>query len=107
MKVERNSSCGRINTLHAAFVVCVLTFSRGVIGEITHYFRRSLQAPIGVMKYRAGSHVAARSKRARRYVALHFWPQRHVLSTEWILSVGALSIDAGACLNFGTTGTGP
>jgi hypothetical protein len=29
------------------------------------------------------SHVAARSKRARRNVALHFWPQRHVLSTQW------------------------
>ena len=24
------------------FVVCVLTFRRGVIGEIAHYFRRSL-----------------------------------------------------------------
>ena len=35
------------------------------------------------------SHVAARSKRARRNVALHFWPQRHVLSTQWnFLSVG-------------------
>jgi hypothetical protein len=28
------------------------------------------------------SHVAARSKRARRNVALHFWSQRHVLSTQ-------------------------
>jgi len=35
------------------------------------------------------SHVAARSKRARRKVALHFWPQRHVLSTQWnFLSAG-------------------
>src|SRR6267378_1159600 len=35
------------------------------------------------------SHVAARSKRARRNVALHFRPQRHVLSTQWnFLSVG-------------------
>jgi len=24
------------------FVVCVLTFRRGVIGEIAHFFRRSL-----------------------------------------------------------------
>ena len=24
------------------FVVCVLTFRRGVVGEIAHYFRRSL-----------------------------------------------------------------
>jgi branched-chain amino acid transport system permease protein len=24
------------------FVVCVLTFRRGVIGEIAHYFKRSL-----------------------------------------------------------------
>jgi hypothetical protein len=35
------------------------------------------------------SHVAARSKRARRNVALHFWPRRHVLSTQWnFLSAG-------------------
>src|SRR6266436_6552461 len=35
------------------------------------------------------SHVAARSKRARRNVALHFWPQRQVLSTQWnFLSAG-------------------
>jgi hypothetical protein len=39
-------------------------------------------------------HVAARSKRARQYVALYFRSKRHVLSTEWLfLSVtGALSI---------------
>ncbi len=35
------------------------------------------------------SHVAARSKRARRNVALHFRSQRHVLSTQWnFLSAG-------------------
>ena len=35
------------------------------------------------------SHVAARSKRARRNVAWHFRPQRHVLSTQWnFLSAG-------------------
>jgi hypothetical protein len=35
------------------------------------------------------SHLAARSKRARRNVALHFWSQRHVLSTQWnFLSAG-------------------
>src|SRR6266481_6683093 len=35
------------------------------------------------------SQVAARSKRARRKVALHFWSQRHVLSTQWnFLSAG-------------------
>src|SRR6202171_1858009 len=28
------------------FVVCVLTFRRGIIGEIAHYFRRSLYRPI-------------------------------------------------------------
>src|SRR5712671_5797482 len=33
-------------------------------------------------RFRIG-HVAARSKRARRNVALHFWSQRHVLSTQW------------------------
>jgi branched-chain amino acid transport system permease protein len=26
----------------AIFVACVLTFRRGIIGEIAHYFRRSL-----------------------------------------------------------------
>src|SRR3981189_2884482 len=32
---------------------------------------------------------SARSKRARRKVALHFWSQRHVLSTQWnFLSAG-------------------
>src|SRR5216684_2859791 len=35
------------------------------------------------------SQVAARSKRARRNVALHFWSERHVLSTQWnFLSAG-------------------
>jgi hypothetical protein len=48
------------------------------------------------------SHVAARSKRARRNVTLHFCSQRQVLS------VGrALSIEVSACLSFGTTGTRP
>src|SRR5258705_3403807 len=41
-------------------------------------------------------HVAARSKRTRRNVALHSCARRHVLSTECILSlVGAPSIDRG------------
>jgi len=36
-------------------------------------------------------HVAARSKRARRNVALHCWSRRHVLPTQYIFSVmGAL-----------------
>ena len=26
----------------AVFVVCVLTFRRGIVGEIAHFFRRSL-----------------------------------------------------------------
>jgi branched-chain amino acid transport system permease protein len=26
----------------AIFVLCVLTFRRGVVGEIAHFFRRSL-----------------------------------------------------------------
>src|SRR4029450_1398032 len=51
-------------------------------------------------------HVAARSKRTRRNVALYSCARRHVLSTERILSlVGARSIEASACLSFGTTGT--
>jgi hypothetical protein len=55
------------------------------------------------------SHVTARSKRARRNVALHFCPQRQVLSRHWdFLSAGcALSMEASAWLSFGTTGTGP
>ena len=53
-------------------------------------------------------HVAARSKRTRRNVALYSCAQRHVLWTERILSlVGARSIEASACLSFGTTGTTP
>ena len=52
------------------------------------------------------SHVAARSKRARRNVALQFWSQRHDLFDSGIFSVrGAHSIEARACLSFGTTGT--
>jgi hypothetical protein len=40
------------------------------------------------------SQVAARSKRARRKVALHFWSQKHVLSTQWNFSVlGAFDRD--------------
>jgi branched-chain amino acid transport system permease protein len=26
----------------AIFVICVLTFRRGIVGEIAHYFKRSL-----------------------------------------------------------------
>ena len=53
-------------------------------------------------------HVAARSKRTRRNVALYSCARRHVLSTECILSlVGARSKEASACLSFGTTGTTP
>src|SRR6478609_11302081 len=41
-------------------------------------------------------------------VALYSCARRHVLSTECILSlVGARSIEARACLSFGTTGTTP
>ena len=60
-------------------------------------------------EYRYGvGHVAARSKRARRNVALFSCARRHVLSTACILSlVGARSIEASACLSFGTTGTTP
>src|SRR6266481_1781808 len=52
------------------------------------------------------SHVAARSKRARRNVALHFRPQRHVLSTQWNF-LGAGRAFEPACSSFGITGTRP
>ena len=26
----------------AVFIICVLTFRRGIVGEIAHYFKRSL-----------------------------------------------------------------
>src|SRR5438477_2014798 len=45
--------------------------------------------PVGI------SHVAARSKGARRNLALQFWSQRHVLLTG-IFSVLRLSIEARA-----------
>jgi hypothetical protein len=55
------------------------------------------------------SHDAARSKRARRNVALHFCSQRQVLSTHRdFLSIGrALSMEPSAWLSFGATGTRP
>ena len=60
------------------------------------------------MRASGTGHVAARSKRTRRNVALCSCARRHVLSTECILSlVGARSIEASACLSFGTTGTTP
>ena len=38
------AGCGQWVTViqGSIFVICVLTFRRGVIGEIAHYFRRSL-----------------------------------------------------------------
>jgi hypothetical protein len=80
----------------------------------TRPWNRSARRTLGHRRWRppspnGTSHVAARSKRARRNVALHFCSQRQVLSTHWdFLSAGrALSIEVSACLSFGTTGTRP
>src|SRR5258708_5628650 len=74
--------------------------------ETVIYLRSIYGRPKVAPRHRFGiSHVAARSKRARRNVALHFWSQTLVLSTDWIPVMGALSIEASACLSFGTTGT--
>jgi hypothetical protein len=76
-----------------AIPAAIVTGMDRISCPITQIFRYRL-----TKRHRAGapspttippSHVAARSKRARRNVALHFWPQRHVLSTQWnFLSAG-------------------
>jgi hypothetical protein len=66
---------------------------------------RRLQRCYASSPARHKSHVVARSKRARRNVALQFWSQRQVLLTGIFSVLGALSMEARACLSFGTTGT--
>jgi hypothetical protein len=75
------------------FPAAIVTGADRIRCSVTQIFRYRL-----TRRLRAGapspttippSHVAARSKRARRNVALHFWSQRHVLSTQWnFLSAG-------------------
>jgi hypothetical protein len=84
--------CALMRTL-GAIPAAIVTGMDRISCPITQIFRYRL-----TKRHRAGapspttippSHVAARSKRARRNVALHFWPQRHVLSTQWnFLSAG-------------------
>ena len=46
--------------------------------------------------YRYGTrHVTARSKRARRNVALQFWPRKHVLSTQQDFLIDGRALDRG------------
>jgi hypothetical protein len=70
-RVARCQNCHeRGSQLGAIFLLFTVVYRRGVQG-----------ASFVVAASIPGSHVAARSKRARRYVALYFWSQRHVLST--------------------------